>query len=113
MPDVCLCGPATRFVPEVIDALNGDAPAPGAITIGDLRIYLNRTDFQSESTRRHERMHTTQCARMAPWWARWLPFKVRAWLGTPKFLREYKRLHDTYGYKNNPLEMEARDAERD
>ena len=111
MPDVCLCSAATKFVPEVIDFFNGDAPKPGAITIGDLRVYFSLDARNDPRLIRHERKHTDQCARYCPWWGKWLPYKARVWLGTPKFLKVYKDFHEMYGYEKNPLEIEAREAE--
>lgn len=107
MPEFHVCGVAGKFVPEIIDAMNGSGPKPEAVTIGDLRLFFGKSAYRP-GLKRHESKHSDQCARFAPAWLKWAPYKVRVWAGTPKFLRVYKEFHDTYGYHDNPLEVEAR-----
>lgn len=97
------------MVPELIDALNGPDGPPAAVTVGGAEIYFVEPDAALE---RHEGMHVTQAARFAPWWARLLPRRVRAWLGFPRFLSAYAVEHGRHGYVFNKFEVEARAAER-
>lgn len=103
-----VCGHAAKIVPEIIDALNGDGPAPAAVTVGGTIVYFQKPTAQ---LKRHENVHVIQAARFAPWWAKWMPLKWRAWVGAPRFWKAYKAEHDAHGYEGNKFELEATAAE--
>jgi hypothetical protein len=103
------CSYAGKLIPEVIDALNGDGPKPAAVTVGGTVIYFAEP---GPGLIAHEEMHVTQSARYAPWWARWMPRRARAWLGAPKFFPAYVKQHTEKGYAKNEFEEEAREAQR-
>ena len=62
---------------------------------------------------RHEEKHVDQAAAMCPRFLRWLPRRVRAWIGAPKFWRAYFDEHRRHGYSGNAYEIVARAAEGD
>lgn len=107
MPQIC--GYAGKIIPEIIDALNGSGPKPEAVTLGGTSFFFGKAG--SVRMKRHEYQHVLQSAARCPSWARWLPVRVRAWLGAPKFLPEYIKQHELHGYSNNSYEIEARKAE--
>lgn len=95
-------------LPGIIDQLNGDGPAPGAVTIGGTIVYFEKPD---ERMVRHEEKHVDQAGRFAPWFLTWLPRRARAWAGARWYWREYIREHHRMGYEANRFEVEARAAE--
>lgn len=105
---VYACTYLAKVMPEVIDAFNGDGPAPDAVTVGGARIYFTQPP---ETLRRHEHDHVVQAAEFAPRWLRWAPLQVRAWIGAPAFWKAYLEEHQKNGYLNNKFEVRARKAE--
>lgn len=109
MGDIYVCSYAGKLIPEVIDALNGNGPKPDAITIGGTQVFFGSP---SEQLRKHEWMHVVQSARFAPrWMAGWVPIRIRAWMGVPKFWKAYIKEHTERGYVFNKFEIEARNHE--
>jgi hypothetical protein len=109
MPDIklYLCPTLAKIVAEVTPLVGGPSK-PNAITIGGTVIYVTAPD---ERIVRHEQVHIQQQAAMAPWWAKWLPLRIRAWAGLPRFAPLYLAEHRTNGYVKNKYEIEARAAE--
>lgn len=108
MPEIYFCGQLAKLLPEAIDAVNGVAPAPDAVTVGAVRLYFKESP--SEALKAHEAWHVEQAARFAPRWVpRWLPLEWRAWAGTPAFWRAYLREFAIHGYEQNFYEREARE----
>jgi hypothetical protein len=105
---IVVCGKARELVPEVIDALNGSGPKPIAVTVGGTPIYFTEP---TPALQRHEEKHVDQSVAFAPGWTRWLPRRVRAWIGFPAFSRAYTAEHNKVGYVLNRFEVEARAAE--
>lgn len=104
---VYACSGASRVIKEVAAATNGGM-RPTAITVGGTVLYLDPPD---DRVKRHEAVHIRQQAAMAPSWSRWLPERVRAWIGAPWFWRAYQEEHRLHGYEGNRFEIEARAAE--
>lgn len=101
----CPCAVAAK----VIDAVNGDGPAPAAITLGGTILIFGTA--ASPELIRHEETHVDQAAACCPRWLRWLPRRSRAWVGAPAFWRRYVAAHLAHGYADNPYEVEARRSE--
>lgn len=99
-----ICGHAAKVVPEIIDALNGSGPKPKAVTIGGTVVYFGEKTQELEW---HEYMHVVQAARYAPWWAKWLPLRAKAWAGAPRYWKAYEKEHREKGYEGNKFELEA------
>jgi len=104
-----ICCEAGKIVPEVIDAINGPSGPPDAVTIGGTTFWFTKNP--SASLKRHEWQHVVQAARFAPWWARWMPTRWKAWIGGPKYWKAYLAEHMAVGYVNNKFEIEARAKE--
>lgn len=93
---------------QVADAIDLGPACPTAVQVGGRSVYLVAP---SDRRRRHEQQHLVQAAQYAPSWARWLPVRLRAWLGAAEWAAEYLRLLAEHGYVNHPFERDARDAE--
>jgi hypothetical protein len=108
MKVVHLCGPAGKYIPQLIDLINGASTAPTATTIGDVVFIYGPTD-PSPQLLRHEQEHVLQAERMEP---TWLPkgWRIRKWWGWQRFWKAYIREHIRHGYWANYYEREARIA---
>lgn len=101
--------PLARFVGWIAGKVDPSVVERVAITIGGTILYLL---IPTPAIERHEWMHVVQSARRCPKWLQWVPsIRVRAWLGFPWFLPEYRRQHVAHGYDGNKFEIEAREAE--
>ena len=110
MREIHVCEPISRIVRDVADKTTG-AP-PDAITLGEFVFLFGKIEGEELARlRRHEQVHITQQARMAPAWAAWMPKRVRVYLGAPRFYATYYAQYKRHGYWDAPLEVEARAAE--
>ncbi len=108
MKTVRVCGPAGKAIRELIDAINGQAGAPKATTIGDT-VFLWTDEEPSAQLIRHEAEHIRQAQRLEPAWMKWWPWaKTRA--GWARFWLAYGAEHRKHGYWDNRFEREARIA---
>ncbi len=101
------CSIAAETIPELIAAVNGGTK-PAAVTIGGTVVYFQAPD---DRMRRHEAVHIRQHASFAPSWTKFLPERLRAWIGAPRFFQAYQAEHAKNGYEKNKYEIEARAAE--
>lgn len=111
MITVHVCGPAAKIARGISQATQGQAV--DAITLGEYVLVFEPVPEGDDYVRlmRHEAVHVKQQASMAPRWARWLPKRVRVWLGAPQFFDAYWREWQRGGYAGNKFEIEARAAE--
>jgi hypothetical protein len=108
MPEIRLREPLAGVVAKIADKLNGDYSAPGAVTFGNVTVYLVVPD---DALRRHEAVHRQQAERFRPWWAIGPLRKYGYDISVVRFTAYYLAEHRRVGYEASKFEVEARAAE--